>query len=72
MGQTKAVRCEQRNVREFAELHDLDAPFLKQIGLQVMQACPHIQHGVAFVGEVQGHVEGKAWIAFSYGHHGGL
>ncbi len=50
VGQTKAVRCEQWNVREFAELHHLDAPFLKQISLQVMQACPHIQHSVAFVG----------------------
>ena len=70
--QTKPVGRQQRHIGQFTELNDLDAPFLEQLGLKVMQAGAHVEDGVPLVREVQRDVEGESGVTFSDGHHRGF
>ena len=60
VGQTKPISRQQRHIGQFTELNDLDAPFLEQRGLKVMQAGAHVEDGVSLVREVQRDVEGES------------
>ena len=70
--QAKPIGRQQRDVGQFTELNDLDAPLFEQLGFEVMQAGAHVEDGVALVREVQRHVKGESRIAFRDGHHRGF